>query len=189
MLIPEIASDRIEVSPTRARARGAELTLAYETDRRLRGWLSYTHAYVDDELQDKWVKRGWDQRHTVSGGIVWEPGRWSLSAAMVWHSGWQTTLLPEELPLEIGDGERPDLSRNGDRLPDYAALNLKVAHRWRWQDQSLTVFLEFTNALDRKNVGAYEYDVEAIDEGYELSREPVTLLPRIPSLGVRWTFN
>ena len=189
VLIPEIASDRIEVSPTRARARGAELTLAYETDRRLRAWLSYTHAYADDELQDRWVKRGWDQRHTVSGGIVWEPGRWSLSAAVLWHSGWQTTLLPQELPLEINNGELPDLSRNGDRLPDYAVLNLKVAHRWRWQDQSLTVFFELSNALDRNNVGAYEYDVDAVDGGFELLREPVTLLPRIPSLGVRWMFN
>ena len=53
------------------------------------------------------------------------------------------------------------------------------------------MFLELTNALDRDNVGAYEYDVEEdeVNGGYLLAREPVTLLPIIPSLGVRWTFN
>ncbi len=106
---------------------------------------------------------------------------------MLWHSGWQTTLLP----ATVGEDELPSLRRNADRLPDYLSLDLRIARTWRWQEQSLSLFFELTNASNRDNVGAYEYDVEEDEEngGYVLLPEAVTLLPRIPSLGVRWTFN
>lgn len=187
VLMPELASDRVSVAPEKARARGVELSLAYQPVDEINFWLGYTHAYADDKIEGRWVKRGWDQRHTVSAGLAWEPGRWSLSAAALWHSGWQTTLLPSGLE----EDELPTLERNADRLPEYYSLDLRIARRWDWQDQSLTVFFELTNALDRDNVGAYEYDVIEDEEsgGYLLPNEPVTLLPRIPSLGVRWTFN
>jgi outer membrane receptor protein involved in Fe transport len=187
VLMPELASDRVEVAPSKARARGLEFSFAYQPVDSLNTWMSYTHAYADDELNGRWVQRGWDQRHTVSSGVVWEPGNWSLSAAVLWHSGWQTTVLPEM----VGEDELPALQRNADRLPDYISLDLKVSRTWDWPRQSLTVFFELTNATDRENIGAYEYDVEENEEegGYFLPREGVTLLPRIPSLGVRWTFN
>ncbi len=187
VLMPEIASDRIPVVPDSARAKGVELSLAYQPSTWLNGWLGYTYAYAEDEIDGRWVSRGWDQRHTLSTGLAWEPGPWTLSASLLWHSGWQTTLLPPS----VGEGELPSLRRNADRLPNYFSLDLRVSRTWRWQDQSLSVFLELTNALDRDNVGAYEYDVEEdeVNGGYLLPREPVTLWPRIPSLGVRWTFN
>jgi outer membrane receptor protein involved in Fe transport len=187
VLMPELASDRVAVDPSRARSRGIELSMAYQPTQQLNGWLAYTHAYADDELNEAWVKRTRDQRHTLSSGVAWEPGSWSLSAAVLWHSGWQTTLLPPA----IGEDELPTLRRNADRLPDYLSLDLKVSRTWRWPQQSLTLFFELTNALNRDNVGAYEYDVEENEEdgGFFLPKEPVTLLPRIPSLGVHWTFN
>ncbi len=187
VLMPELASDRVAVAPGKARASGVEISAAYQPVDTFNAWVGYTHAYADDELNGQWVKRGWDQRHTVSAGMTWEPGPWTLSAAVLWHSGWQTTLLPPSL----AEDELPDLERNADRLPDYVSLDLRIARRWDWQDQSLTVFFELTNAFDRDNVGAYEYDVEEDEDsgGYLLPSEPVTLLPRMPSLGVRWTFN
>lgn len=187
ILMPELASDRVAVLPEKARSRGVEVSFAYQPVDAFNAWLGYTHAYADDQLNGRWVQRGWDQRHTLSAGMAWEPGPWSLSAAALWHSGWQTTLLPESL----SEGEQPLLDRNADRLPEYLSLDLRIARRWDWPDQSLTVFFELTNSLNRDNVGAYEYDVEIDEEsgGYLLPREPVTLLPRIPSLGVRWTFN
>ncbi|MGD8833086.1 MAG: TonB-dependent receptor, partial [Pseudomonadales bacterium] len=93
-LMPELASDRIPVAPEKARARGVEVSLAYQPGEALRTWMSFTHAYADDELRDSWVKRGWDQRDTVSAGITFSPGHWVFSGAVLWHSGWQTTLLP-----------------------------------------------------------------------------------------------
>jgi len=187
VLMPELASDRVSVAPEKARARGVEVSVSYQPVAEINAWLGYTHAYADDELDGRWVRRGWDQRHTLSAGLAWEPGRWSLSTAVLWHSGWQTTLLPPSL----AEDELPTLDRNADRLPEYLSLDLRIARRWDWQDQSLTVFFELTNALNRDNVGAYEYDVEEDEEngGYLLPREAVTLLPRIPSLGVRWTLN
>jgi outer membrane receptor protein involved in Fe transport len=186
VLMPELASDRVEVAPSRARARGVEFSLAYEPSTNVGLWGSYTHAYADDRLEDAWVPRGWDQRHTVSAGVAWHPGNWTFSAAALWHSGWQTTVLP----AAVAEDEDPILERNADRLPEYFSLDLRVAREWRWAEQRLTVFFELTNATHRKNVGAYEYDVEEAEGGgYVLPREPVTLLPRMPSLGVRWNFR
>jgi len=187
VLMPEIASDRIAVAPSKARARGVEVSLAYQPLPTLNAWLSYTHAYADDDLRDGWTRRGWDQRHTISVGATWEPGAWTLSAAALWHSGWQTTLLPEETGID----EFPVLDRNADQLPHYLSVDLRVSRTWRWPEQSLEVFFELTNTFDRANVGAYEYDVAENDagDGYLVSGEPVTLLPRIPSLGIRWRFD
>lgn len=187
ILMPELASDRIAVEPERARARGLEASFDYRITPELDTWLAYTHAYADDRLDDRWVKRGWDQRHTVSAGMAWQPGRWSLSAAVLWHSGWQTTRLPSR----VDEGEVPTLTRNNDRLPNYLSFDLRIARRWDWENQSLTAFFELTNAFDRENVGGYEYDVEEdeVNGGFLLPAETVTLLPRIPSLGIRWTFN
>lgn len=187
VLMPELASDRVPVMPEKARARGIEVSLAYQPVAWFNSWLGYTHAYADDDLHGSWVQRGWDQRHTVSLGMAWEPGNWTVSGALLWHSGWQTTLLPPALSAD----QLPQLERNADRLPDYASLDLRIARTWRWQDQSLSVFFELTNTLNRENVGAYEYDVEEdeVTGGYLLPREAVTLLPRIPNLGLRWTFN
>lgn len=187
VLMPELASDRVPVAPVRARARGVEASLAYRPLPSLNAWLSYTHAYADDDLDAGWTKRGWDQRHTISAGATWETGAWTLSTAVLWHSGWQTTLLPEV----VSSDARPDLDRNGDRLPHYLSVDLRVSRTWRWSAQSLEVFFELTNSFDRENVGAFEYDVEENDagDGYLVSGEPVTLLPRIPSLGIRWRFD
>ncbi|MGE0625987.1 MAG: TonB-dependent receptor [Pseudomonadales bacterium] len=187
VLMPELASDRVPVAPRKARARGVEVSLAWRPQPGLDTWMSYTHAYADDDLTAGWTSRVWDQRHTVSAGFTWAPGAWTVAAAVLWHSGWQTTLLPEEIGFE----ELPALDRNGDRLPHYLSVDLRVSRTWRWSEQTLEVFFELTNSLDRDNVGAFEYDVEEneAEDGYLVSAEPVTLLPRIPSLGVRWRFD
>ncbi len=61
---------------------------------------------------------------------------------------------------------------------------------WQWPDQSLTFFAELTNVLDRQNVGGIEHDVEEDEDSGALliTPQPETLLPFVPSLGVRWRF-
>ncbi|MFV2089321.1 MAG: TonB-dependent receptor plug domain-containing protein, partial [Pseudomonadales bacterium] len=186
VLLPELAFDRIEVAPSQARARGVEATLRYQPRRNFNAWLSYTRAAADDKLSDGWARRGWDQTHTVSTGFMWNPANWSLSAAFMWHSGWKTTLLPDVLI----EGETPSLERNADRLPNFSSFDLKLGRTWDWPRQSLTVFAEVTNVFNTNNVGAYEYDLDGVTDGaYQVTQEGVTLLPMVPSLGVRWTFE
>ena len=55
----------------------------------------------------------------------------------------------------------------------------------------MTVFAEVTNLFDRVNIGATGYDIEELDDdaGFLLIPEGETLLPLIPSVGVRWQFR
>jgi len=68
-------------------------------------------------------------------------------------------------------------------------VDAKIARTWRGERQSVSIFAEVTNLLDRNNVGAYEYDFEETEESYDVSRERFTLLPLIPSIGICWSFD
>jgi outer membrane cobalamin receptor len=187
VLLPELMSDRVAVVPESARSRGIETTLRYQHHDNLKLWLSYTRASADDKIEGRWRQRGWDQRHTVSSGVVWNYQHWLFSGSLLWHSGWQTTALP----AYIGEDERPQLRRNDERLPHFLSLDIRVSRTWEWPRQAFVVFLEVTNATNRQNVGAYEYELEEDEEngGFFVIAEEETLLPLIPSIGLRWTFN
>ena len=187
VLMPELASDRVSVDPEEARVRGFEATLRYQPDSTFRSWISYSRSKAEDRLGGRWERRGWDQTHTISSGFIWESRAWTLSAALLWHSGWQTTGLPDVIDPDGGYV----LERNNTRLPDYLSFDVRVARIWQWPRQSLTLFAEVTNLLDHRNIGAYEYDLEEDEEtgDYLVNAEGVELLPLVPSIGVRWTFD
>lgn len=187
VLLPELMSDRVVVVPEEARARGIETTLRYRPHDNLNLWLSYTRASADDKIDGRWRQRGWDQRHTVSSGIVWDYRQWLFSGSLFWHSGWQTIALP----TYVGEDEQPQLYRNKDRLPQFLSMDFRVSRTWEWPRQTFMVFLEVTNATNRENVGAYEYELKEDEEngGFFVIAEEETLLPLVPSLGFQWSFN
>lgn len=186
VLIPELSSDRIEVAPEKARARGFEATLSYNPDKALNLWLTYTQASTDDQIDGEWQPRSWDQARTLAGGWVWNVNDWSISGALRWHSGWKTT----ELPTHVDSLTPLDYRRNRDHLPAFWSLDLRASHRWDWGDQSLTFYMELTNMLNRDNVGAIEYSLEEDEAGgYDLIAEDELLLPLVPSIGIQWQFE
>ncbi len=186
VLLPELASDRVEINPDKARARGMELTLRYEPNDAFMSWLSVTTTDVEDRLDGRWVPRAWDQGGTVSAGLRWQNDRWTVAATALWHEGWRTTSLPGR----AAEDEVLELRRNDARLKDYLSVDLQISRRWRWHDQSLTAFLEVTNLPNRHNVGGIEYDIEEDESngGFLLAPQEETLLPLVPSVGVRWEF-
>ena len=186
VLLPELASDRVEIVPGRARARGMETTLKYQPHADLSAWLTFSHSRVEDRVNGAWQPRAWDQGRTVGAGVSWRNERWSVGAVVLWHDGWRTTRLPAQINMD----EPPALGQYGHRLRDYLSLDLQVARSWNWERQSLTVFVELTNLLNRHNVGGIEYDVEELEDesGYEVIANDEPLLPLVPSIGLRWQF-
>ena len=69
-------------------------------------------------------------------------------------------------------------------------MDLQISHKWQWERQALTAFLEVTNVLSRRNVGGIEYDIEEDEDAgvFLLTSENEELLPLVPSIGVRWQF-
>ncbi|MCB1683957.1 MAG: TonB-dependent receptor [Pseudomonadales bacterium] len=187
VLMPELASDRVAVEPEEAQVRGLEATLRYQPNDAFRSWLSYTRSRAEDRIDGDWQRRGWDQTHAISSGFLWQARQWAFSAAVLWHSGWQTTRLPDLIDAD----NLLALERNSSRLPDYLSVDVRIARSWHWPRQTLTLFAEITNLLNHENVGAYEYSLEEIEDSddYRVISEPVTLLPLVPSIGVRWTFD
>jgi len=186
VLLPELASDRVEIAPSKGRARGFESTLKYAPNDRFVSWLTYTFAEVEDRVGEDWEPRSWDQGETISAGLSWQRGPWTIGATLLWHDGWRTT----DLPSVIAEDEVPVLRRNQARLRDYISLDLQINRKWEWEHQSLTAFLEVTNLLSRHNVGGVEYDVDEDEEAgvFLLTSANEELLPLVPSIGLRWQF-
>ena len=184
VLLPELASDRVAIWPSRAYADGYEVTLRYEGNEHLNGWLAYTHSATKDWVDGRWTPRQWEQSDSVSAGIARRVGAWAASATLLWHSGWRTTPLA---PL-LGENVDPITVVNSDRFPAFASMDLHVERSWNWGRQSLTAFLHVVNALNRENVGGIAYTLERNASGNDLAvrAKPKTMIPLAPLLGVRW---
>ena len=186
VLVPEVNPDRVEIAPSRAQARGFEASVRYRPRQGLDLWAGYTRTSAEDRVDGDWQPRSWDQTHTVKSGVLWTGEAWSLAAGLTWHSGWKTT----DIPL-AGDVVEPlPLERNDETLKGFASLDVKLERRWTWPRHSLALYLEVTNAFNRDNVGAIEYEIDVDDDGaYEMLGEEETLLPLVPSLGLEWKFH
>jgi hypothetical protein len=187
-LLPELEPDRVEVAPTRGRARGVELSLARQDGGPWSWWFSYAWARVTDRIDGADVPRSWDQTHTLNAGLRYAGELWEFTAANTWHSGWPTTAL------FIGDdGLGNDAvvvgERNADDFGSYNSLDLRVLRRFELPDSTLEAFLEVTGALAQGNECCTEYTVYDLGGGELALDRDVDEWPRIiPSIGVLWRF-
>jgi hypothetical protein len=75
---------------------------------------------------------------------------------------------------------------NSLRLPSYYRLDLRLSRRISVAKGALTFFLDVQNALDRKNLGGFDY---VIDEEAELLEPNKEFWPGFfPSIGLTWEF-
>jgi outer membrane receptor protein involved in Fe transport len=192
-LIPEGAVDRIRIDAPRARARGVELTVRREAERGLSGWLSYAYAHAEDLDSGRWTPRSWEQLQTVSFGGSWTGAAWNFSLAGLIHSGMPTTSLGiESTPLPGGGYAVQGVvgPRNDANLGTYARVDLRINRDVMLARSKLSLYVEFTNLLNRENECCIEdYRVEPhggqaptleLDKGY--------YLPLLPSFGFQWEF-
>jgi outer membrane receptor protein involved in Fe transport len=187
VVLPELKPDRAMLDPLRASVDGAELSLGYDDNEGLSGWLSYSWSSAKDRLQRQNIRRSWDQTHYLSAGISQRGERWDWSLAASWHSGWPTTdialVATEPLPL-VAAGRR-----NARHIGNYARLDARLARRFSFgADNALTVFLEISNVSNRKNDCCVEYQIETDTGATLLDVSTRSTLPLIPSVGFTWTF-
>jgi len=187
VLLPELKPDRIRIAPDTATAEGAELTLRRAGQPPFGWWLSYSWSSVTDESSGVEAQRSWDQKHYFSGGVTWQNDRWELSLAGAYHTGWPTTAIElvatDPIPL-LAAGPR-----NTEHLDSYYSLDARLARKFKFDNaDTLTVFFEVSNVLNRGNDCCVEYEIE--DESGALSLDVTTrpYLPITPSLGFVWRF-
>jgi outer membrane receptor protein involved in Fe transport len=186
VLLPELKPDRIEIAAEHGRARGAELGVRGRAGSSFGWWANYSWSKAEDSVGGSSQPRSWDQRHAAGLGAGWQNERWQLDAAVSWHSGWPTTAveLVATEPLALAHAG----PRNAERLGGYFTLDLRAARHFALERSLLTVYLELTNATNRRNECCVEYEFN--DESGEpgLETETTPYLPLLPNLGVVWEF-
>ncbi len=194
LVFPELGEDRVRIAPERGSAEGVELTLRQPRRRRLGWWATYSESSVLDEVDGRWVPRSTDQPHSFRAGLDLRAGRaWTLGLLWQYHSGWPTTAL-DARRIDGADGTVqwvPVLGpRNGERLPDYHRLDLRVGRSWSLGLGRLEAHVDLLDVYDRENLRGFE-NIRLVPDGtggFELTRQPVTWTGFVPSIGVRWTF-
>ena len=179
-ILAEIAPDRIALAPDSAHTHGAELTADYARDN-LEASLSASWSRSHDRFAGTSIPRSWDQPWGVSGSLAWTRGRWLWSGAAEVHRGWPRTLL-----IAAPDGSSRLGARNGDRLPLFRQLDLKVQRTQPLQLGELVYSLDVINAQIRPNTCCTEIDVDPVSG--QLRGRRAVWFPLIPSLGVRWNY-
>ena len=168
----------------KGRIFGSELMLRYAADEKFFGWVSYTlsrsertwvpgqpsHLFELDQthiltaLGSYALGRGWDVgvRFRYVTGNPYTPCRSSL------FNGASTSYVC--LPGTI----------NGERLPAFHQLDLRIDKRFTFSRFKLDVYLDLINAYNRKNADLAQFNYD-----YSQQKPQSASLPIVPSLGVR----
>ena len=168
------------------RVGGLEMLLRHAPTAHFFGWLSYTlmRAERRDAPEDDWRLADTDQTHilTVLGQYTLNP-RWSFGARWRFVSGQPETPITGAVYDTDGGSWVPVPGRvNSERLPPFHALDVRVDHRWIFDQWVLTGYLDLQNAYNRQNPEGFQYDY-----AYR-QRATVSGLPILPSFGLRGDF-
>jgi hypothetical protein len=143
-LLPDLAPDRIRISPAASEASGMELRARMPFGSQFTGWGTLTWSRVADDFRnDADVLRSWDQPLSLTAGVSWSGSRASISALGGWHRGWPRSPFTLE-PLQPG-------SRNTRRWSDFYSLDLRASWTWQFAQSEFSMVLDVTNATNRDN--------------------------------------
>jgi len=180
-------------------AIGADI-LARLNSKQWSGWISYSFGLTVntfdgiDNGEPFYPKH--DRRHGVSVFIARDLGSgwtwtttWSLSSGMPYTEALGSFYAPEPYQEDLSSGWWYEYEYYGGfhnmRVPTYHRLDLAIAKRYNLDWIDIEWFFQLYNAYYQKNVYTYFYD---IDEYGNLEKEPMHMLPIIPTFGVRGWF-
>lgn len=176
---------------------GGELLVKYKADDRFFGWLAYTlsrSARQDSRDSEEYLVN-FDQTHILTAlGSYRLGGGWELGARFRLISG--NLVQPNVCdatssscdPNRIGGlvygatGSYTPLpygSRNGERLPLFHSLDIRVDKAWQFKAWKLAAYLDVQNSYNNQNVEGIAYNFNFTQRQY------VTGLPILPSIGLR----
>jgi TonB-dependent receptor-like protein/carboxypeptidase family protein len=194
VLFPELTGDRVRVAAESGRAEGIEIFFRGADRGPLSWWLTYAFSSIKDDLGDRWVPRAVDQPHAFRADLNYRTARgWNWNAAWLYHTGWPTTRVSGRVVF-AGDGSprvEPVLGPfNGERLPDYHRLDLRLSRGWKLRPGRLDAYLDLQNLYDRENVRGFEDFAFAPGAAGDVrvGSETVSWGGLLPSFGIRWQF-
>jgi outer membrane receptor protein involved in Fe transport len=182
VLLPELEPDRVALTPSRARAIGADLQARFDISPTVSGLLRCSYLNADDRIEGDWVARKWSQHYTAQTMLAWQGEASSASAALTWHSGWRTTQVPASVP--IGTVLPLASILNNGTLPDYWSLDVSFSRTWHLGRASVTARADVTNVFNHDNVVGIDYTARESATDVLLRPNSQSLLPWVPSVGI-----
>ncbi len=189
---PEAELGRVRVTPERGEAKGIEFFLKKNTGGKFNGWINYSLAFAQDEIDGTTIPRYFDQRHTVYLDFGYRPSRkWSLNVAWLFRSGWPYTASTFEQSAssdEVFLINVPAGPMNAERLPAYHRLDLRASRHFTFSRSRLSIFLDIQNLYNRRNVRLFVPSVVSLEPNGDVTVHNTAdyFLPLLPSLGLRW---
>ena len=168
------------------RAYGTELLVRHELVDRFYGWISYT--WQKSERRDTpgagYRAFDLDQPHNVVIVAQYKlTPTWEVGGRWRYVSGNPTSAVQRAVYDSDNDVYVPIYDEaNGERLPAFHQLDLRVDKHWIFDTWRMTTYLDFQNVYNRKNPEGYTYNFDYTE------RETFAGLPFIPSFGVRGEF-
>lgn len=182
------------------RAFGAEVMVRYNPDEHFFGWLAYTLSRSTRQNgpdEDEYLV-SWDQTHimTVLGSYRFGNG-WEAGARFRVVSGNLQTPSVCNFNDESCDPGRINAlfhaasgaytpisfgAFNGERLPVFHALDLRVDKRWDFDAWRLSAYLDVQNVYNSQNVEGIVYNFDFTN------RQFISGIPILPSIGLRGEF-
>lgn len=199
-LFPEVGLDRIRIDRSEGHARGVECYLSHTGHGKLSWRLGYAASEVTEHIThyelggylvaiDSTVPGPYDQRHAVTIELAYKPnGRWQWTLAWQYHTGWPYTAAEAiATPFAVYAAPGPPM---GNRYPIFHRLDIRLTRTFETRRGRISVFAEVMNLYDRKNIRAYEYDLQFVGpEMAELDRDSISFLGFTPSIGFSWRFG
>ena len=172
----------------RGDARGIEL-LAQKKRGRLTGWIGYTLADVDYQLEGfndgNPFPASHDQQHEFKAVTSYQAGLWTLSGTWVYGSGRPYTMPEAQYPIELLDGRMLSYihvgEKNSQRLPAYHRLDVAATRRFESDRFFYELNLSLFNAYGRNNIWYRQFDLDELP----MIVTDVKTLGFTPSIGLR----
>jgi len=157
------------------------------------GWIGYSLGWTKREIDrfnfgEEYFPT-YDRRHQFV--LMQEKPlgkKWRMSAAFRYGTGQPVTLAAGRYTVRDITGREYDTVLDGDyhayRLPDYHRLDMGLTYSTKWRGMIIEPNLYLINVYDRENVYIRAYDTSKNPVEFE----DVTMLPFLPTVGVRVTF-
>jgi TonB family protein len=150
------------------------------------GWVAYTllRAERQDQPGAGFRLFDFDQTHVLTALAAYQLGRgFDVSARFRYATGYPRTRVLGSYYDSRRDAYEPELGpKNGDRIPDFWQVDLRLAKRFTFGTNELEAYLDVQNVTDRENPEEIAYSPDYAQKRY------INGLPILPVIGAKWSF-
>ncbi|MFC1563275.1 TonB-dependent receptor domain-containing protein, partial [candidate division KSB1 bacterium] len=135
--------NRMYLYPDKGYANGIELLVRRQHSRKLSWWFGYSLSFTKEKLQDRYIFRDFDQRHSVILNFNYIPAEnWNINVGWKYHTGFRYTSR-YYLKTSKGGWKANYSEVNESKYPSFHKLDIKLSHNFLVRRKNLLFNLSF----------------------------------------------